>query len=377
MRFISAFVPLFVLAVLAFLFGVAVVDRAANRTRVARGGVPPTTLPVVDLHSDALLWNRPLLERSRRGHVDLPRLRDGGVVIQVFSATNAFPLGANYRRTPQGPDLVTLVAVCNRWPEAAWRSPVERALAQAETFHRTALASGGRLVPVLRASDVQMIREERMSGTTGGVLLVEGLHGLHGDLFAIDRLFAAGFRVFGLVHMTDTALAGSAHGWHKGGLTTLGRRAVARIDSLGGIVDLAHASSATIGDVLAGGVRRVMVSHAGVDGTCPGNRNLSDDELRGIAAAGGIVGIGFWDGAVCGDDAAAVARAIRHAADVAGVDHVALGSDFDGAVAMPFDASGVQRLVPALEAAGFSDGEIGSILGGNALRFLAESLPRG
>ncbi|MDH4338401.1 MAG: peptidase M19, partial [Candidatus Krumholzibacteria bacterium] len=69
MRFISAFVPLFVLAVLAFLFGVAVVDRAANRTRVARGGVPPTTLPVVDLHSDALLWNRPLLERSRRGHV--------------------------------------------------------------------------------------------------------------------------------------------------------------------------------------------------------------------------------------------------------------------------------------------------------------------
>jgi membrane dipeptidase len=378
MRFLSTLVPLLLLAGLAFLFAVPGVDRLLNRTVATEttapaGQRPP--FPVVDLHSDALLWNRPLLERSPRGHVDLPRLRAGGVVLQVFSTTNSFPLGANYRRTPDGPDLVTLLAVCNHWPETAWTSPVERALVQAAALRHAAVASRGRLLLVESTADLDSLA--LADGPTGAVLSIEGLHGVTEDLSPIDRLFTAGFRVFALVHMTDTALAGSAHGWHKGGLTPLGRRALARIDSLGGIVDLAHASSATIADVLAAGAGRVMVSHTGVDGTCPGNRNLSDDELRAVAAGGGIVGIGFWKGAVCGGDVGAIARAIRYAADVAGVESIALGSDFDGAVTTPFDAAGVQRLVPALEAEGFDADEIGMILGGNALRFFGRSLPRG
>jgi microsomal dipeptidase-like Zn-dependent dipeptidase len=118
-----------------------------------------------------------------------------------------------------------------------------------------------------------------------------------------------------------------------------------------------------------------MVSHTGVDGTCPGNRNLSDEELLGVAAVGGVIGIGFWPGAVCGNDVTAIARAIRYAADVVGVSHVALGSDFDGAVTAPFDAAGVRRLIPALEAEGFASAEIASVLGGNALAFFAQNLP--
>ena len=379
MRLLSSVVTALLITMLAYLYGVPLVDRAVNRARTLPADAaridPLRRVPVVDLHSDALLWNRRLLERNARGHVDLPRLREGGVVLQVFSATNSFPAGANYRRTPRSPDLIALVAACNHWPAAAWRSPLERALVQARDLRATTHASAGRLVLIERAADLAAL-SHAPSGPTGALLSIEGLHGFEGDLGAVDRLFDAGFRVFGLVHMSDTDIAGSAHGWHKGGLTTFGKRVVARIDSLGGIVDLAHASPATIADVLDTGTRRVMVSHTGVDGTCPGNRNLSDEELSRVAASGGIVGIGFWKGAVCGSDCAAIARALRHAADVIGVERVALGSDFDGAVTTPIDASRLPQLIPALAAEGFSESEIAAIMGGNALWFFAQTLPR-
>ena len=104
-------------------------------------------------------------------------------------------------------------------------------------------------------------------------------------------------------------------------------------------------------------------------------RNLSDEHLRGIAATGGLVGIGFWPTASGGDDAEAIARSIKHATNVAGMDHVALGSDFDGAVQTPFDASGMVQVTDALLLAGFKDDEVAKVMGGNALRVLAECLP--
>jgi microsomal dipeptidase-like Zn-dependent dipeptidase len=113
-----------------------------------------------------------------------------------------------------------------------------------------------------------------------------------------------------------------------------------------------------------------------VRGTCDNQRNLSDDELRGIAATGGVVGIGYWDTATCGTDARAIARSIRYAASVAGVEHVALGSDFDGAVGEPFDTTGVVEITDALLAEGFSEDEIRMIMGGNVFRLLSETLPR-
>ena len=141
------------------------------------------------------------------------------------------------------------------------------------------------------------------------------------------------------------------------------------------ILDLAHASPRTIADALAIATRPVVVSHTGVKGTCNNRRNLSDNELRGIARTGGVVGIGYWAEAVCGTDSAAIARAVRYAVNVAGIDHVGLGSDFDGAIAAPFDTTGLVLVTEALLAQGFSDEEIAKIMGGNAIRVLLQSLP--
>src|SRR4029453_5614423 len=102
------------------------------------------------------------------------------------------------------------------------------------------------------------------------------------------------------------------------------------------------------GALLALAPRPGVVSHTGVKGTCDNHRNLSDDQLKGIARTGGLIGIGFWQAATCGKDAAAIARAIKYTADLVGIDHVALGSDFDGAVPEPFDASGLAKITEGL-----------------------------
>jgi microsomal dipeptidase-like Zn-dependent dipeptidase len=130
-----------------------------------------------------------------------------------------------------------------------------------------------------------------------------------------------------------------------------------------------------ISDVLEISTKPVVVSHTGVKGTCDNARNLSDEQLKGIAKTGGLIGIGYWETAVCGRDAKAIARAIRYTANVAGVDHVALGSDFDGAVAEPFDTTGLALITEALIGEGFTDDEIKLIMGGNAIRVLLVSLP--
>jgi membrane dipeptidase len=112
-----------------------------------------------------------------------------------------------------------------------------------------------------------------------------------------------------------------------------------------------------------------------VKGTCDNNRNLSDEQLKAIAKTGGIIGIGFWDTATCGEDARSIAKAIRHTANVIGVNHVALGSDFDGSVKVPFDTSGVGLITEALLNENFNEDEIVKIMGGNVVRLLSEQLP--
>ena len=108
--------------------------------------------------------------------------------------------------------------------------------------------------------------------------------------------------------------------------------------------------------------------------TCKVNRNLSDEQIKGVAATGGLIGIGYWDAAVCDTSPASVAKAMKHVRDLIGIQHVALGSDYDGATTVRFDTSKLVQVTQALLDAGFSDDEIRAAMGGNAVRVLKAGL---
>ena len=334
-------------------------------------------LLVADLHADSLLWARDLLERGTRGHVDIPRLIEGNVALQAFTIVTKTPRNQNIENNTGDTDNITLLAIAERWPTKAWSSLTERALYQAHKLQDTAERSVGKFTLIRTSSELSAYLDRRLKEPqiTAGFLGIEGAHALDGNLDNIDRLYAAGVRMMAPTHFFDNDIGGSAHGVEKGGLTDKGREMIRRMEAKKMIVDLAHASPATIADVLAIATRPVVVSHTGVKGTCDNTRNLSDEQLKAIAATGGVIGIGFWDTAVCGTDAKAIAKAIRYTANLVGVDHVALGSDNDGAVTAPFDISGVVEITDALLQEGFTDEEIGKIMGRNTLRLLIENLP--
>jgi microsomal dipeptidase-like Zn-dependent dipeptidase len=374
-----------VLALIAFFFVVpAQVEKNMNRTL----NPPPyqaseravelhKKLLVADLHADSLLWARDLLERGSRGHVDIPRLIEGNVALQAFTIVTKTPRNMNIENNTGDTDNITLLAVAERWPVKAWTSLAARALYQAHRLQETADRSNGKFTLIRTSSDLSAYLDRRIKEPqiTAGFLGIEGAHALDGNLDNIDRLFDAGVRMMAPTHFFDNDIGGSAHGVAKGGLSDKGREMIHRMEAKKMIVDLAHASPQTIDDVLAIATRPVVVSHTGVKGTCDNTRNLSDDQLKAIAKTGGVIGIGFWDTAVCGNDARAIARAIRYTANLVGVDHVALGSDNDGAVTVPFDISGVVEITDALLQEGFTDEEIGKIMGRNTLRLLIENLP--
>ncbi|HLM02951.1 MAG TPA: dipeptidase [Pyrinomonadaceae bacterium] len=333
-------------------------------------------LLVADLHADSLLWNRNLLEKSERGQADVPRLLEGNVALQAFTVVTKTPRGLSIERNTDETDNIFWLALAQRQPLENLSSLTKRALWQAAKLHEYAEKSGGKLVIIKTKSDLRWFLERRKTEkAVGGWLGVEGAHALDGKVENVDVLFDAGFRMMSPSHFFDTEMGGSAHGVEKYGLTEKGREMIRRMEAKGMLVDVAHAAPKLIEDVLQAATKPVVVSHTGVKGTCDNQRNLSDDHLRAIAATGGIVGIGFWDTAICGEDAASIARAIRHAANVVGARHVALGSDFDGAVKVPFDASGVGLLTEALLNEGFSEEEIAAIMGGNVLELLSEHLP--
>lgn len=354
----------------------AVIDRGPYQAS-ERASELHKRLLIADLHADSLLWSRDLLERGSRGQVDVPRLIEGNVALQAFTIVSKTPRGQNIENNDAGTDNITLLAVAQRWPTATWGSLRERALYQAEKLHDLAARSGGKLSIIKSAEDLSDYLESRRQdpSITAGLLGIEGAQVLEGDADNVGVLFNAGFRMMAPTHFFDNDIGGSAHGVEKGGLTEKGREVIRRMESLGMIVDVAHASSKTIDDVLAMATRPVVVSHTGVKGTCDNTRNLSDEHIRGIAATGGVIGIGYWETATCGTDARAIARAMRHVANVAGVRHIGLGSDYDGAVTVPFDTSQLVRITEALLQEGFTDQEIEMIMGGNVLRLLKEYLP--
>ncbi|HNW27954.1 MAG TPA: dipeptidase [Spirochaetota bacterium] len=334
---------------------------------------------IADLHCDALLWNRDLRERNSRGHVDIPRLIEGGTALQTFSVVSKAPLGMmGYGdNVSDSCDLETMGLIAQRWPPRTWSSLRERALYQSERMRAYSRTPGGRcaLITSVESLDRYLERRAHDRAITAALLSVEGAQVLEGDTGNIEVLFRAGFRMMSPTHFFDNDMGGSAHGVKKYGLTQKGKTMIRLMEAKGMIVDLAHASPDTIDDVLAMAARPVVVSHTGVRGVCPGVRNISDRHIRMIAEKGGLIGIGYFPKATCGETLESVVRSIRYAVDRAGVRHVGLGSDYDGLVQVPFDTTGMASLADALLDNGFTEDEVSLIMGGNVLRLLRETLP--
>lgn len=333
------------------------------------------TLYVADLHADSLLWRRNTTKRHNRGHVDLPRLRDGGVDFQVFSAVTKSPRGLNFaENAADAPDDITMLTVAQLWPIRTWKSIYERAAYQAQRLTKYEAKADNKLVIARNAADL-----DQPDGTLVGLLLTEGAHPLEGQIENVERLFDEGYRAMGLQHFFDNELGGSLHGQSQTGLTEFGFDAVREMWRLNIAVDLAHASEQTSRDVLAMPEQGpVFISHGGVrdDCTVSQQRNLPDDLLIGLAERGGVVGIGYFEGAICDITPEGIASAILSAVELMGVDAVALGSDYDGTVSTAFDTSQLAVITHQLLNAGLSEADIRAVMGQNVQRFFATSLPQ-
>ncbi len=370
--------------VLFLIFGPGLIEGGMNKVVPVSTSVSPRaqalhkTLFVADLHADTLMWRRNLLDRAARGHVDLPRLQAGHVGLQVFSSVTKTPKGQNYDANSAETDNITLLTVAQLQPPATWGSLLQRSLWHAEKLRKAEADSHGQLTIIRTQADLAALAQRRnvQNFYTGGLLSIEGLQDLEGKRDNLDILFKAGFRMAGFAHFFDNDVAGSMHGEHKGGLTPLGRQVLRDMEAKGMIVDIAHSSHAAVADILAMAKRPVVSSHGGVQAVCKVNRNLTDDEIRGVAKTGGVVGIGYWDGAICSTNPRDFARSVAHVRDLVGIDHVGLGSDFDGATTTGFDTAGLAMITQSLIDAGFSDADIAKVMGGNVYRVLAQGLPK-
>ncbi|WBU52503.1 dipeptidase [Paracoccus sp. SCSIO 75233] len=374
-------------AVAFFTLAPAYVENALNPLTTPEEGWPVSDnaqelhnrLVIGDWHSDALLWDRNLLKRVDRGHTDIPRLQEGNVAVQVFTTVTKSPAGQNYgENSADAADNITRLFMGQLRPIRTWDSLLERALVQAAALRRAAKKDPEAVRMILTRDDLARHLEARAGGakTVGAILGTEGAHPLEGNTANLDKLYDAGFRVIGLTHFFDNALGSSLHGdGEDEGLSGFGRQVVDGLMERGMVIDLAHASPQMARDVLAIEGARPIISHTGIRGNCQTPRNIPDDLVRDIAAKGGVIGIGFWTDVTCGSTPAAIATSIRTAVDLVGEDQVTLGSDYDGSVDAPFDAAGMAALTQALMDEGFSEAQIAKVMGGNMMRYLAETLP--
>ena len=355
---------------------------------------------VVDTHDDTtqrfLDAGFDIGARNALGSVDIPRMKEGGLGAIFFSIWM--------------PSKVT-------GPEA-----VKRAIDQIDSVREQVREHPNDLALVTTADG---IREAHRQGKIAALMGVEGGHMIASDLGVLRTYAALGARYMTLTHSgncewADSSTAKAVHN----GLTDFGKAVVREMNRLGMIVDVSHVSDKTFADVLAVSKAPVFASHSSCRAICDAPRNMTDEMIRALAARGGIIQINYhvgflsqefrnaekahpeWDKAIaleiqkrCGDregcqliegdritreyvergdlpkvDWTKIIEHIDHAVKVAGIDHVGLGSDFDGAN-MPFgmeDTSKLPKITEALLEKGYSESDVRKILGENTLRVMGE-----
>jgi len=355
---------------------------------------------VIDTHDDTTQrFLDPAFDlgaRNALGSIDIPRMKEGGLGAIFFSIWI--------------PSKIT-------GPEA-----VKRALSQIEAVHEQVRKHSSDLVLVTTAEG---IREAHKEGKIAALIGVEGGHMIASDLGVLRRYASLGARYMTLTHSGNAEWADSSTAKPEhNGLSEFGKDVVREMNRLGMIVDVSHVSDKTFADVLEVSKAPVFASHSDCRAICDAPRNMTDDMIRALAAKGGVIQINYhvgflsqefrnaekahpeWDKAIalevqkrCGDrqgcqliegdrvtreyvlrgdlprvEWTKIIEHIDHAVKIAGIDHVGLGSDFDGAN-MPFgmeDASKLPRITNALLEKGYSEGDVRKILGENTLRVMAE-----
>lgn len=332
---------------------------------------------ISDLHCDALLWGRNLNKRGNQGHVDFPRMREANVALEMFTIVSKSPAGQNMQSNSEDAfDNITPLTIAKGESPWNWFSLINRTLSQSEALKNFVENEGEKAIFVQSKADLEKLIEVRKTDkeVIGAMLGIEGGHALEGTLENLDKVYAAGVRMVGPTHFFDNEFGGSAHGQSGEGLTDFGKKVIARMNELGIFIDLAHASPAIVEDILRLSSKPVIVSHTGVRAVLDSQRNLSDEQIQKIAANGGIIGIAFFDMAVGTPELPNIIASIKHVRDLVGVEFVALGSDYDGSVAVPFDITGLPLIVEGLLNAGFTEEEIKAVMGENVKRFLLENL---
>jgi membrane dipeptidase len=315
--------------------------------------------PAIDFHADSLMWARwvgydlharhepPLPWAALGGHVDVPRLVEGGFGAQFFGLVS-LPVGQRHG----------LSRVIDE---------------QIDALERSCAQNPAGLVQVRTAAE---IRAAHARGAVGALLGIEGAHALEGDVEKIDHFARRGVRYLGILHFSANECGFPAFGRGRRdveGLTRFGREVVRRCEANDVIVDLAHINRRGFMEACAMATRPPIVSHTGVAGVFSHWRNVDDEQLRAVADKGGVVGVIFCPKYLGGDGLSPVVEHLKHIISVCGEDTPALGSDWDGFI-IPTrdlcDAAHLPLLTDALLQAGVKEAVVGKILHGNAMRVL-------
>ncbi len=331
---------------------------------------------ISDLHSDSLLWKRNLLKKSDYGHVDIPRLREANMGLQAFTIVTKSPKGLNmHENDAEARDDITLLSIGQAQPPKTWFSLFERAKYQAKKLHKFE-AKDENFRIIKSSADLKKYLNDKKANPNlvAGFLGVEGAHALEGKLENVEKLHTAGIRMMAATHFFDNELGGSAHGISGEGLTEFGTQVIQKMDELGMIHDLAHISPKMIDDILNMTKRPVLVSHTGVKGVFDSPRNLSDAHIKRIASNGGIIGVAFFPEAAGPNGVKDIVKSMKYVRDLVGIEHVGLGSDYDGTVTVPFDVTGLPLLVDEMLKQGFSENEIRAVMGENLKVFFLANL---
>ena len=306
---------------------------------------------VVPFYFDLVPWPEEMRlgKRTGFGHVDLPRLLEGGVNCPVFA----------------------LAVTPNYMPERS----LMRFMELLDAFYRELGENKERVVLATTADEVVKAKKD---GRVSAMLAIEGGEAIEGNLAALRMLHRLGVRLFGLTHNYRNKIAdGMGEARTGSGLTEFGVELIGELNRLGIIVDVSHLSDPGFWDVVEVSKDPIIASHSNARGLCDHLRNLTDDQVKAVAEGGGVVGVNFYP-EVVHEEEATLGRVLDHfdyLVDLVGADHVGIGSDYDGMRQPPVgleDVSKMPNITRGLVSRGYSEDEIVKILGGNFLRVFRE-----